>query len=110
MPPHDNVHDAFLNGFLNSGMTQFVVDFTRFNSNGVGTILDIVLCNDPLAVISNSSKDPFSTSDYSVIDFTLFVPTECDMQTSNVDFVSIKIQLHLKVCSDQYNYLLITGP
>ena len=68
-------------------MTQFVVDSTRFNSNGVGNILDIVLCNDPLAVISNSSKDPFSTSDHSVIDFTLFVPTVCDMRTRNDDFV-----------------------
>ena len=41
---------------------------------------------DVTPLYSMFPEDPFSTSDHSVIDFTLFVPTECDMQMSNDDF------------------------
>ena len=51
--PHDNVHDTFLDCFRHLGMTQFVTVPTRYNSKGDGNILDIILCNNCMAVKHN---------------------------------------------------------
>ena len=67
----DDVHNLLLNCFLDLGLTQFVHAPTRLNCNGVSNILDIILCNDPLAVDFICTKGPFSTSDHCAIDFSM---------------------------------------
>ena len=68
----DGVNDCFMECFQNLGLSQFVCEPTRFTSNGIGNILDIILCNDNLSVNINSIDEPFSTSDHCLINFNLY--------------------------------------
>ena len=67
---NDGVHNVLLECFLNLGLTQCVHEPSRINSDN---ILDIIMCNDPLMVNFDRIKEPISTSDHCVLDFTLFL-------------------------------------
>ena len=67
---NDGVHNVLLECFLNLGFTQCVHEPSRINSDN---ILDIIMCNDPLMVNFDRIKEPISTSDHCVLDFTLFL-------------------------------------
>ena len=63
----------FFDMFSSMGFHQFVSEPTRLNINGAGNILDLVLCNNPLSVNVDCVREPFSTSDHCIIDFSVFV-------------------------------------
>ena len=65
---------VYLTVSLYLGLTQFVLEPTRINFNGVSNILDIILCNDPLTININSVTEPIGTSDHSIVNFSVFVP------------------------------------
>ena len=71
---NDFVHNCLFYCFSNLGLTQFVLEPTRINFNGVSNILDIILCNDPLTININSVTEPIGTSDHSIVNFSVFVP------------------------------------
>jgi hypothetical protein len=62
----DKSQKVFFDSVCDLGFQQYVVEPTR-ESN----ILDLILCNDPLLVIDVFVKTPFSTSDHSMVQFSL---------------------------------------
>jgi Reverse transcriptase (RNA-dependent DNA polymerase)/Endonuclease-reverse transcriptase len=74
--PSDGVQDRLLNFTMSNGFYQFVQSPTRCNA-----ILDVVFSNEPLVIGSTCVKQPFSNSDHSQVDFTVFV----DSYGCNVD-------------------------
>ena len=59
--------DVFINFIKQNALCQFVMEPTRYGKN----ILDLVLCNDRLAIFDLKVTQPFSTSDHDSIIFKL---------------------------------------
>ena len=71
----DGIHNAFVDCLSQLGFTQFIHEPTRVNSECMGNILDLVFCNDTIGTNIDQLLAPFSTSDHSMIKFSIFVPT-----------------------------------
>ena len=71
----DGIHNAFVDCLSQLGFTQFIHEPTRVNSGCMGNILDLVFCNDTIGTNIDQLLAPFSTSDHSMIKFSIFVPT-----------------------------------
>ena len=70
----DGVHDLFYDFIFSLGMTQFVLQPTRYSPSGTATTLDLIFSNDHLAVDISNYLDPFSTSDHATVEFSIFLP------------------------------------
>jgi hypothetical protein len=67
--PDEDIHLPFYDTVTELGPIQFVPECTRNDS-----LLDLVLCDDPLIVSNISVECPFSTSDHDSIVFQLLLP------------------------------------
>ena len=111
----------FVNQFA---FEQYVTESTRPNSrhHASGSLLDIVLCNDPFAICDVVVSEPFNSSDHSSVTFNLnftnnnFVDGSFDHAHYNFDTVDWNVlNSHLanivwssvfstSVCSENFNY------
>ena len=73
----DGIHDAFLACFNKLGLTQFVDQTTRTNLTGNDSILDLVLSNDYVRIISIKCLPPFGTSDHNIVSFNVNLSDDC---------------------------------
>ena len=73
IPKFDGVHDRLLDCLSNLGFIQFVNEPTRTQFNGASNILDIILCNDPLAVNIECISEHFVTSDHCAVNFSFSI-------------------------------------
>lgn len=64
---HDKVQEYFLHFALIEGLSQLVSEPTRERK-----ILDIVMCNEPLAICNVAVEIPFSNSDHNRVEFSIF--------------------------------------
>ena len=71
---NDFDHNCLFECFSNLGLSQFVLEPTRLNLNGVSNTLDVILSNDPLIINIIEVSEPFSTSDHCMINFSLLLP------------------------------------
>ena len=83
----DNVYNCeteFLKFIQRQSLRQLVVDPTRSKN-----ILDLVFCNDPLAIFSVNVSEPFSSSDHNSVCFSI-LSDSCDNNNSNIDYYDYK--------------------
>ena len=71
---NDFDHNCLFECFSNLGLSQFVLEPTRLNLNGVSNTLDVILSNDPLIINIIEVSELFSTSDHCMINFSLLLP------------------------------------
>jgi hypothetical protein len=65
-PCNDALQRLFIDTISELGLLQYVEQPTRGK-----TILDIVLCNDPLLIVDVTVGMPFSTSDHCIVEFII---------------------------------------
>jgi len=74
----DNNQLNFFNALCDLGFIQYVTEPTREKS-----ILDIILCNDPYLVCDVLVGSPFSTSDHCIVNFTLNLPSNSNVESDS---------------------------
>ena len=68
LAPCDRVQDVILEFTVANGLSQLVTEPTRGNN-----ILDVVISDEPLMICRPEVVQPFSNSDHSQVEFTVFV-------------------------------------
>jgi hypothetical protein len=76
--PADGTQDSLLNFSIGNGLYQLVQAPTRGDA-----ILDLIFSNEPFVIGNTCVKQPFSNSDHSQVDFTVFVDSNATNVSSN---------------------------
>ena len=79
------------NCFSSLGYTQLVDGPTRVSNSGADSTLDLILCNDPMCINVNSIEAPFSNSDHSSVNFSIYssISVNNDSSTDSDNMINL---------------------